>query len=73
MCLYSMDKYLVEETKESQSFVEKALSIKKKWAREIGKYYAPACLKANCTEKREMYLEKQMLTINVPHHYDFEQ
>ena len=30
MCLYSMDKYLVEETKESQSFVEKALSIKKK-------------------------------------------
>ena len=29
MCLYSMDKYLVEETKESQSFVEKALSIKK--------------------------------------------
>jgi len=53
-----MDKYLVEETKESQSFVEKALSIKKKRAREIGKYYAPACLKANCTEKREMYLEK---------------
>ena len=57
MCLYSMDKYLVEETKESQSFVEKALSIKKR-AQEIGKYYAPACLKANCTEKREMYFEK---------------